>query len=314
MWFHEANSTFDFYEFGVPDPLVTVSSTGNGGSVEIFDAAGVQRCDMYTSSGTQSGYLTISGNDGWARLTGTGTYGPEISITSSMGGMSIDPNNPDRDRAVRLFSNTINTHETTAEAGVAANQLDGGVNLSEGSVQTVLSRTLTTPNDTWTNGYVIAIGTAVAQFLHTTGTYTRIDFDVSDSAEFPFAHHTHVYFPADMPSAWYEFPITTQVVFELDSPGSKTFYMLAEPTNSGATFYAPRLTLIYVPTPYGTVSTAQSAGLGGSVQTRGGMTAAEIAAERAEAEAYHRAQVDQELAAMRAELDAVKAELRSKRQ
>jgi hypothetical protein len=270
MWFYEANSTFDFYESGGTDPVVSVSSTDGGGKLEV---SGVQ------------------------------------------GTIRIEPDAPDADDAVALFANSISSQEAIAEAGVAFNQWGVAVSIGPGSVGTVLSRSLTTPDDPWTHGHVLAIATATVYFYHMNGTQSWVDLEVSDTeGSFPFGVVSSVSLPADAPSGMYYFPMTTHAVFEITTPGDNTFYLLAQPAGDLSAFIlGPKLTLVYLPTAYGSVTPIQTAGVGGEVGQRGSMSAADIAAEQAEARAFHQARVDRELAAIRDELEAVKAQLNERK-
>lgn len=101
-------------------------------------------------------------------------------------------------------------------------------------------------------------------------------------------------------------------LFEVASEGTYTYYFLGDETSGDFRLYDAQLTLLYIPTGYGTVMpTVQGAAekemRGGG---RPGLTPAEVAAERAESESADVARIERELAAMRAELEALKDEMR----
>lgn len=315
MWFHEATSSFDFYKFGVPDPVVTVSSSDAGGELDIVDAVGSVKCEVTASNVTDSGHLKINGTAGhYIRLDGNFTSGPRFTITGAQGLMRLEPDAADADDAVLLHANSISSQETITEAGAAGHYDDDGIIAGTGIVTTLLSRSITTPSDTWTKGYVLVIATATIAFSHSNGTQSRVNFDVSDTPSgFHYTYKPSVFIDAALPSGIYNVPVTSHGIFEITTAGLNTFYLMIEPINVSATVWGPRITLIFVPTAYGTVTATQTAGAGGAGATRGGLSAGDIAAEQAQAEVFHRARVDRELAAMRAELEAVKAQLGEKR-
>jgi hypothetical protein len=184
----------------------------------------------------------------------------------------------------------------------------------DGTVQTLLSRSITVPGP----GYVLAIATCQVDVLHTNGVASVAEFGVSDnSASLPDNQDVTRMFDANYPTGSYSEPVTVHGLFEATSAGLITFYILGFEALGTYAVIDRQLTLVYIPTAYGTVTpTLVSAANVPDDQapTRGGLTASEIAAERMESEAANRARIDRELAAMRTEIDELREELRRERQ
>ena len=104
-------------------------------------------------------------------------------------------------------------------------------------------------------------------------------------------------------------------LFEVAGAGTYTYYFLGDETSGAFTLYDAQLTLLYIPTQYGTVmptikgvAVEETRGQGGP-----GMTAAAVAAERSESVAANMARVERELSVMRAEFEALKDEMQERR-
>ncbi len=110
-------------------------------------------------------------------------------------------------------------------------------------------------------GYVLAIGTASASMDHTYGDYDQLYVGLSDAAATclsgELAGFTRLSFD---PSDYLDQSVAMSFVFQVDEKGSHTFHMVARkggPAECSLIFN--RLSLLYVPTQYGSIATAAEA-------------------------------------------------------
>ena len=180
------------------------------------------------------------------------------------------------------------------------------------TVTVLLSRTITVPDD----GYVFVIGTTQAQITHSIGTMSNLNVGVSDSpSALPINQDVGWLIPTGSSTATYSLPITVQGLFEV-SAGSNSFYLLGQSSTATAAMAGldKQLTLIYIPTNYGTVMpTLISSSLADSdVPTDRGMSSGDLSAERAASEAVNNDRIERELSAMRDRIAALENELENK--
>ena len=106
-----------------------------------------------------------------------------------------------------------------------------------------------------------------------------------------------------------------QGLFEV-SAGSNSFYLPGQSSTATAAMAGldKQLTLIYIPTNYGTVTpTLVSSSLADSeVPTDRGMTAGDMSSERAASEAVNNDRIERELAVMRDRIATLEKELGNK--
>ncbi|MGH8003635.1 MAG: hypothetical protein ACRECJ_02785, partial [Limisphaerales bacterium] len=216
-------------------------------------------------------------------------------------------------------NNAINALEMLDEPGVASDKRANGFFMN-GTVENLAVRSITAPAD----GYVLAIATAEVAFGYTSSSAPQAQFGVSDVAGTfqPDANFHVSENPGGNPTGGNSQVVTVHGLFSVNA-GTSTFYFLGEKLNISANswFYADaaQLSLIYLPTAYGTVTPTKSA-FGGpevsdkaSVQ-RSALTAADIAAEQAEAEKFNAERVARELAQVKAEMEALRKEVREQKQ
>ena len=221
--------------------------------------------------------LIFNGNDGsgGCELILQGAASSMFFDTGVVGGSSVS-----------LPTDAIQDTEILDEAGAASATSDGAVSLT-GGIDILLSRTITCP----TSGYCLVVGSCQANFNnHTIGTTSNADYGVSDtSIAFPANQEVAYYIHSGNPSGLYTSPITTHGLFSVGA-GANTFYLLGRENTGSATVNDMQLSIIFVPTAYGTVSPTllarRGAGDDASSPQIPALSPADVAAERLEAVAF----------------------------
>ena len=168
---------------------------------------------------------------------------------------------------VDLPVDAIQASEIRDEPGVASALASGGLSLS-GSVDVLLARSITVP----AGGYVQVIGTLQANVGHTSGIQTHVQFGVSDSLSFlPANQDVSFLREAGLPTGTMFVPVTVHGLFAV-GPGMHSFSLLGLEFGGVVSTQNMQLTLLYVPTAYGSVVS--------TLQGPGPLTPADVAAER----------------------------------
>lgn len=246
------------------------------------------------------GVLMDSGGMGEPRLYITG-----IGQSFEMGPSSTG------DQSVMFPPDAISAIEMMDEPGVASYSYGTGTPLSSGGWTVVASQSITIPAP----GYVLVIATANPMLSHSNGLETRAIIGVSDNdAGLPENQDNYLQLAAAMPSGTYFFPASVHGLFEEVSAGTYTFYMLGYAYSGLCTCFERQLSLVYIPTAYGTFDPMLAAGSSGEEKTVGpALTAGEIALQRASGETANAARIERELAAMKERLAAVEQEIRNEK-
>lgn len=209
------------------------------------------------------------------------------------------------DSCVSLPPDVIASHEIVDEPGTASSSEGISVSILDGTLQTLLYRSITVP----AGGYVQVIATGQALINHVKGTLSSAEFGVSDvSVAFPANQDMALQLPDSAGAGLYSFPVTVHGLFEVDA-GTHTFYFLAEESSGDFGLYDMQLTLLYVPTAYGTVAATSSAPGGVPDADAPRMTSvmdADIAAERFESERLDKERIDRELSRLQRDIERLK--------
>jgi hypothetical protein len=156
------------------------------------------------------------------------------------------------------------------------------------------------------------------RITHTNGTATSGAVGLSDDGvSFGTAQDMNVMLSGNAPSGSYAIPAHVNGVFPVSRSVPKTIHIVATEATGDIQLEDLSLTLLYVPTSYGTVTQTLVGPPGGNGEesnlSRGPQTPAEIAAERVESGEANRAGIAAELAAMQARLDELRREVQEKR-
>ncbi|MBK7047555.1 MAG: hypothetical protein IPH48_13825, partial [bacterium] len=158
--------------------------------------------------------------------------------------------NRDSDISVRFPVGGINAVESFNEPGLAAANNTGTVVLTA-TVASVLSRTITPPED----GYVLALGQCVARINHTNGTGTSGAIGLSDDGvAFGTAQDVNLQISANAGSGSYSLPAHLNGVFPATAGVPLTIHLVGSEASGVIDIEDTSLTLLYVPTAYGSVS------------------------------------------------------------
>jgi hypothetical protein len=200
--------------------------------------------------------------------------------------------------SVVLPSNAIQASEMLDEPGVGSDN-NTGISIPGTTPTYLAGRTMTAPAD----GYVLVIATARASISHTNGSTSTCYVGVSDnSGNYVSSCLSRITLPSTLPTGTYSFPISSHSLFPI-SAGSHAYYALGSKGGTAAiTVYEVTLTECFFSTAYTTVSAPTP--LYGSAD----ITSAPFDpdAERLESESFNRKRLEDELARISAELEAVK--------
>ena len=202
------------------------------------------------------------------------------------------------DATVSLPVGSLNAAELANEPGLAAANNTGVVALTA-TVASVLSRTITPPG----GGYVLALGQCVARINHTNGTGTSGAVGLSDDGvAFGTAQDVNLQISANAGSGSYSLPAHLNGVFPATAGVPLTIHLVGSEASGVIDIEDTSLTLLYVPTAYGSVSqTLLAASDGEDLPARGAQTPGELLAEKLASQEANTARLEQELATMRSE-------------
>ena len=304
---------FWLYLSGSTKPIITANdNSGEGGEITLYDEDAYSVIDLEADIDGEGGYLQIWGNQAqthYFRVDGNNAASgaPRMMMLGDQSWAVID-GHESGDDAVQLSPSSISSYEIANEPGIANYTRPTGVIDLVTAFQTLGSRTITVP----AAGYVLAIVHCSGHFTHTAGTTTLGVIHVSASTTPEVGEPAmSVRIPSTCPSGDYSFPYAPHGTFEVAGPGAYTYYVLGwEQLHSDMRVGPIRLTLIFFETAYGTVGSDAAAGPVDEVR-QGGLTAAEIEAEKAEAEVFNRDRIERELALVRSKLEALETEIQN---
>jgi len=304
--------SLSLYLNGSANPVIVEQNFSNqGASIILYDEAGNWTHAMEADANGSGGFLSVGRSASAAGFTVDGNFSanePRVSITGSARS-ALFYMDQTGNSSVQLPVDAISSSECFDEPGVASNK--EGVNsiVLDGTVQTLLSRTITCP----ASGYVLVIGTTQPYIYHTNGTTSNASFGVSaSSSSLPDNQDNELTIANAVPSGGFNYPVTVHGLFSVSS-GSNTFYLLAREYAGSFTVYDRQLTLVFLPTAYGTVTATKLAGEQNIPDEEApkvsSLSWSDIASEQAESEAFNSARIERELAEMRAQIEALKAEM-----
>jgi hypothetical protein len=297
----------DVYRVGVTTPEIVSTTDAAGGKTTYYDEAANAAVLVSADDSGTGGLIHVSKNatynaDQGIDLNGNwaGLEEPALRVLGTARS-AVFSMNATGNSSVILPADAIGSTEMLNEPGVARNQNLTLLDLS-GSTQVVTSRTITVP----AAGYVLALGTCNFAVIHTYGTVSIAYIGLSSTTSLPAAQSQYQQVWSSVPNGTFYFVVSSHELFTVASAGTYTFYYLANEDAGSWGVDTAVLTLAYFPTAYGTVTPA---GREDDADAEGQpLTPADIAVEQSEAREFNLARVESELAEIRTQLEAMKAE------
>ncbi|MBD3349507.1 MAG: hypothetical protein GF400_09995 [Candidatus Eisenbacteria bacterium] len=302
---------FEFYGAGATSPLIEMHDDSNtGGKIEVHGSSGALLSTLETdSSNNDAGYFYVdNASSGGFYVDGyyPGQGGPRVEIEGDSS-TSMFLGYESGDDAVVLPTDAINAAEMYNEPGVASTSASTTIAL-DGTAQNLLIRTITPPGP----GYVIAMASAEVYADpggdgSTAGAYFGVSTTGGDIAT---NNEMYLRVPSTAGSGQWNQIVSAIGIFETIG-GPDAFYFVGDDVIGEWTVAERSLTLLFVPTNYGTVSRARyGESIDPETETRPAgraLTAADEALERAESVAANQVRIDAEIAALKAQLEELRA-------
>lgn len=317
---------------GYPDMLESAFAVGPHGAWGRCDTLGGILGIAHHSSGYASGYLH-SIDDNFAcemRLARgldeldnpkwgfeidcdhAGSESPHVYITGEERA-ALFKMDYSGDASVELPVSAISSLEILDESGAASATEGVGTVELNGTLQTILYRTIVVPAD----GYVQVIATTQTTINHLGLNPNQATFGVSDTpSSFPLNQDVLLGIPINAPVGLYYYPVTVHGLFQVASQGSYTFYFLAQELSGDINLYDMQLTLLYVPTSYGAVSSTvvmDGAPPDDRAHVRASISRVDLDTERAGSAAIDGERIERELEHMRERIRELETAISRKR-
>jgi hypothetical protein len=307
------DGVLNIFHSGITNPVATVYGNSSGGYFTAYDEGGNITTSIEPDMNGTGGFLAVERGVGTPGFTvdgnysGTGDTRVVIAGTNRFADFDMYLSG---DASVNLPVDAISSSEILDEPGMTNYVNSAGAALTT-TMSPVATQSITAP----AAGYVIVTGTATAYLGHTSGTVTQILMGLSQSSStLPISQNNFLYFPAVMPTGAYYFPVSLTAVFQV-SAGVNTFYFDARANSGAGTLFNRGITLLYVPTAYGSFIAPLTAS--GEVDLKGAptggpLTASETAATTAASGAANADRVQRELDAMKDRVAKLEAQMQNK--
>ncbi|MEM1183522.1 MAG: hypothetical protein AAGI53_00825 [Planctomycetota bacterium] len=295
---------------GLGTMLLGVGDLFGNDALQLYGGDGNPAVYFARDSDGTAGFLSVASDPSFLnsiRLDGSfnGSGSPRLGIFGdSVASFDMSSSGP---ASVSLPVDAIESAEMFDEPGVASIWSSSFFRLTP-TITTVFSRTITVPSD----GFVVALGSFEAFVDHETGTDTAITMLLTTNPSGATPNYRTEIEASVATDLSLSRTIDLHNIFAV-SAGSTTVYARASATGGGdSTDLADRrLTLMYFPTAYGSITPR----LPGDAQNTGeafvpapAPRGDEIAIEQAESVAANFARMQAEMAAMKAQIEALRAE------
>ena len=300
----------EFRAAGSEIPSIKLSAGSTyGGLIELYEESGAQYGGLEPDFNGTGGFLWIDNGSG-----GSGFYvdGNAVSGEAQVGiygtaSSTYFSTYSSGDDAVDLPWSSVSSTEMQNEPGVNSTSTSTPIDLA-GSIEPLLSRTIFVP----ASGFVVAVASAEAYALHDGVNVSSAYFGLSDTGDsFPLGASVYHRVPANAGGgSWYP-GVSVTWMFQTPSAGAYTFYFVGQQAAGDWVVQKSNMSLMYFPTYYGLLAEPL---VGPEVDPEGdlppggpALTAADIAAERAESIAANDARIERELAEMEAKIAEIRA-------
>jgi hypothetical protein len=313
------------YRDGSADPTIRLYDHYDaGGGIELYEESGYNHTFFEPDINGSGGFLYVgrNGSDAAFMVDGnaSGTEEPLVTIGGS-GQAAYFQMGQTGDASVMLPDNAISAPEIMDEPGVSNSLGPDFFYLDAGNTNyTVDSVDIDIPDA----GFVEVTGGCYLNLFHTVGTKTEIWVAIDKTAGnvdwgLPGAQIISV--PSLTATSTWQFPCAQTRMYEETSAGVKRYYLNArydEGTHATTNVARSYIRATYYPTIYGTVTLAETKGFSDALaasQTPGdGTQPAPETSRRSITVDQHNARLEAEMAAMRAELEALKREVQNQNQ
>ncbi len=267
--------------------LFRLETFGDAADLYLVDTTGTSRFAVWGDGIGGGGQINLYNASG----------GPTMSLYGGLSG----------DNAVVFPLDAIHAVEIANEAGVASSS-DGvnSVALSGTGRDTLLAQSIVAPD----SGYLLIIGSAQVVIYHANGTLSAADLGIMLDSTVPSNQDLGLSLPSSAPTGFYRLPITAQILQPV-GPGSHDVVFWGEEFSGDYTVLDMQLSVVYLPTAYGTVAKVSSRNVPDDQAPRRTVTPS-LHTIRAESEAANRARIEAELAKIRAQLEALEREMRKR--
>jgi len=310
----------NLYDPAVTGAAVQLRAGATGGLLYVNDDGGSDVAsiepDVSTGGGGFFRVARSESNNAGVYIDGNyaGTLEPRLVISGSARA-AVFSMTSSGDNSVTLPTDAIGAAEIEDEPGTAST-LGLGPIVSATGYRTILSRTITIP----TAGYVLALATSEIELSHTTGSSTGATFGLTeDPNSLPSYQDFEFAWPSVAPTGVYQIPVSVHALFSATA-GSHTFYFVMNKSTTSGTYTVQdtQVTLVFLPTAYGTVTPSLTAFTGlneldDEELDRPECSPVDIAAEQAESIAANQMRVERELAEVKARLAELEQSLAEQR-
>jgi hypothetical protein len=284
----------------------------HGGQYELKDEAGNIAVQVGADPNGTGGRILVQKDDSFSYSEGidlNGNWGyteePAFQILGSSKAAAFYMSETGNGSVI-LPADAVSNSEIVDEPGVASNGSSVGIALTTG-VSIISARSIIVPSA----GYVLVMASCQTTVFHTQTALSDFDLGVSDTPSvFPANQEIALRLEPALPSGNYNFPCSYHGLFEVASAGEHTFYFLGQEYAGTAQVFDTQLSLVFLPTSYGTVIPTLAGGptheRDDDATVRNPLTNAETEAERARSRADNLARIESELKDIRAQVEAMR--------
>ncbi len=287
----------DLFRSAVTASVARLGSDANGGRLSLYESDGTTYATLgddgdgaelvlRNAAGTSTVYFegSYGGGDPFLTMTGTGdAFNVRLDLTGNA--------------SVQMPVDAVSAAETLDEAGLV-NEHNAGFYQNATGYRTLSSRTISCP----AAGYILAIASARCEIEHDNGAVTETKIGLTEDPNSLVADQDHlVQWPSGAATGNYSIPVAVNCVFDAVA-GDKTLYFVSNKSSASTNafdWWNVNLTLLFVPTAYGTTEPALAVENDLRGAERRPLTDAELALERANSIASNQARLEAELDEMR---------------
>lgn len=218
------------------DDILLSTNSGAGSILRLRKPGGTAGAVLHSGGAGAGGSLTLTNDAGTSTVFMDGDLSSDVSVL--------------------LPAGAISSTEEFNEPGAASDIVNPSASIADHAFTTLATRTINAPGA----GYVLALGSLQARVQGSF--YDSVNIGISTSpSSLPVSQQTPLIYTHGFNDIL-SLPVTVQGLFSVGA-GVTTFYLLAEDDTSYWTAGHRKLTLVYLPTSYGTID-SPSAPDGGS--------------------------------------------------